>query len=296
VLDKKEKKKASVIIPTLNRPEQVYQLANSLMLLNSLEELIIVDQSPEPNLKLETLSQKDPRIKIIRSARKGSPHAKNIGAKEAEGDILIFLDDDVEVHGDIINAHIKAYSDPSIGAVGGRVKEEYVKKIPCRYVGKVRLLSVRVWGHYDCKKRQFIDTTPGGNMSIRKELFQNLGGFDEGFLGNAFFEETDLCLRLKKRGYKILFEPDALISHFRVAFGGNRVDQINFYFWFFANNTRLFLKLYSHFLFPFYFFLQTLRIIKLTLKNRSFGFFKAGIKGLCYSIKNNPSKFKAKRN
>jgi GT2 family glycosyltransferase len=290
VLDKKEKKKASVIIPTLNRPEQVYQLANSLMLLNSLEELIIVDQSPEPNLKLEILSQKDQRIRIIRSAKKGSPHAKNIGAKEAEGEILIFLDDDVEIHGDIISAHLKAYLESNIGAVGGRVIEKPEKIFPDSWVGKVRLWSFIVRGHFNSNKRQFIDTTQSCNMSIRKDLFDLLRGFDEGFKGNAIFEETDLCLRLKSQGYKILFEPLASVTHHKAPFGGNRVDRLNFYFWLFANNLRLFLKNFPSPFLPFFLFLQSLRLIKKTFQEKDLNILKVGGKGLCYALKNRPPK------
>ncbi|MGB9834911.1 MAG: glycosyltransferase family 2 protein [bacterium] len=290
IFGEESNKKTSVIIPTVNRPDQIYKLAISLIALDSLEELIIVDQSEEGNRKLEALSQEDQRIRIIKSSRKGSPYAKNLGAKFAEGKILIFLDDDVEIHGDIISAHLKAYKNSNIGAVGGKVIEKPEKIFPDSWVGKVKLWSFIVRGHFNSNKRQFIDTAVSCNMSIRKSLFDLLGGFDEGFKGNAIFEETDLCLRLKKEGYKILFEPLAIITHHKVPFGGNRVDRLSFYFWLIANNLRLFLKNFPSPILPFFLFLQIIRLIKKALQEKDFNILKVGIKGICYALKNRPQK------
>jgi GT2 family glycosyltransferase len=63
------------------------------------------------------------------------------------------------------------------------------------------------WGIRD------VESAPGGNMSFRRALIRQLGGFDENFIGNAFREETDFCLRLRTTGHRIRFDPEAAVLH-----------------------------------------------------------------------------------
>ena len=61
-------------------------------------------------------------------------------------------------------------------------------------------------------------------MSFRKEAIIKAGGFDECFGGSTHLEETDLCMRIIKEGYKIVFDPQAELIHLKDTKGGCRVE------------------------------------------------------------------------
>ncbi len=64
---------------------------------------------------------------------------------------------------------------------------------------------------WDKKTIKKVDVTPGTAFSIRKSIFEEVGRFDEKFF--LFFEENDLCLRLKKLGYSMYINPEAKLVH-----------------------------------------------------------------------------------
>lgn len=72
--------------------------------------------------------------------------------------------------------------------------------------------SKKYWAkNVDRNKEQETETVGGAAMMFRKEIFDKVGGFDERFF--MYFEEADICLRIKKHGYKILYYPQAKIIH-----------------------------------------------------------------------------------
>lgn len=87
-------------------------------------------------------------------------------------------------------------------------------------------------------------------MSFRREILFRIGGFDENFVGNAFREETDFCIRLRKLPYRILFDPDAALIHYwqteggcdHTRFGNSKLISFAYYRDFVQNNFYFFLK------------------------------------------------------
>ena len=88
--------KASIIIPTLNREEILLKTLKGIAGLSGDFEVLVVDQSDTP-VKEDLLKSIDQRIRLVYLKEKGLPNARNIGANEADGEILIYLDDDVEI-------------------------------------------------------------------------------------------------------------------------------------------------------------------------------------------------------
>ena len=66
------------------------------------------------------------------------------------------------------------------------------------------------------------DSLRGCNMSVARQLAFDVGLFDEGFIGNAHREETDFSLRIRRRGYQIVYDPDAAVVHLSHPAGGSR--------------------------------------------------------------------------
>jgi GT2 family glycosyltransferase len=66
------------------------------------------------------------------------------------------------------------------------------------------------------------DTAIGCNMSYKREIFEICGGFDGKYEGNAVREDTDMCVRVRKSGYRILYDPRAALVHYMENSGGSR--------------------------------------------------------------------------
>lgn len=83
-------------------------------------------------------------------------------------------------------------------------------------------------------------------MSLKKELYKKIGGYKNIYGGNAHLEETDFSLRVKRAGYKIIFEPKAIIRHLRYQSGGNRTKDIyNLRYWITHNYIIFMLENYN---------------------------------------------------
>jgi GT2 family glycosyltransferase len=257
----------SIVIPTYNRDEILCKtLLSILQYANQYSELIVADQSdnhkPETRQFLDQLIQ-DNRITLIKPAYPNTCNAKNEGIRTASSDIILFFDDDVSITEDCIQAHLFQYSDPLVGAVAGKVivqnldpnqnivfKKAFSKKRGLKslffffFRKKAAYISrFGVAADFSGNKRREADTGIGCNLSFRKEVFYKAGFFDTNFTGNAYREETDMCVRTKRAGYKIIYEPKAEIVHYMNNTGGSRSFQ-NEKYWhtYFKNQCYFFIK------------------------------------------------------
>ena len=238
--------KVSIVIPTYNRNELLCKtIANILSYEHQYHELIIVDQTKEhetqTRLYLDNLVFAK-KIKYIHIDYPNLPNARNAGIKEASGDIILFFDDDVEINKETIPSHVSGFSFSDTGCVTGKViiqntnqggnkvlentgiLKKRLKKLlflflrkRASYVGRLGVLS-----NFSCEKLLPADTCIGCNMSFRKEVFLKCGLFDSNFTGNAVREDTDMAVRLRHGGYKIMYIPQAAIVHYMENTGGTR--------------------------------------------------------------------------
>ncbi|MCX6792180.1 MAG: glycosyltransferase [Candidatus Gottesmanbacteria bacterium] len=228
----------SIIIPTYKRQESLHKLLRSLTTENGQYlEIIVVVQGEKRN--------KLPRNVKVRYLKMPSmTHARNIGTGKARGKFILFLDDDVIVSKGLIKNHVKNFRDLMVAATCGRVITPGQRLEPkYRKIGQVDLLG-GVSGGFSSTIRQEVNTVIGCNMCWRRDVYIALGGVDERFTGNALREETDLSLRAKTLGYKIIFEPKAVVEHHRTEIGGARKSEgrIQWYYDLFSNETYFFLK------------------------------------------------------
>lgn len=239
----------SVIIPTYNRVDCLIQLLEALKIQTYQNfEVLIVDQSDILEEKKEKyFTDSGARLKLIRTESRGRPAGKNIGLREAKGDLLLFCDDDIIPPRDLIETHVQAYEDESIGGVSCRVVENGLP-----HVRSTEILQIRPYGKMDAGFHSdvtcFVKTLVGANMSVRKDVQKKVGLFETSFSGTAIFEEPDFSIRLIRSGYKILFTNKATVYHFPQS-GGNddmrRSASANYYHCFHHNEIIYFLKHYS---------------------------------------------------
>lgn len=224
----------SVVIPTYNREEALRDSIADVLKQDYPDlEVLVVDQTathqPETKKYLEEVAAAE-KIKWFRVDWASLPGARNYAVRRSTGDILLFIDDDVELPEGFLKAHAKNYRDrPEIGAVAGRVFDRMklgdsggsltIEDLPPEAMD-----PGIAWYHIDLVhtvKAQKVISARGCNMSFRREIFTEYGlTFDERFRGSAVREESDFCLRLRETNYQIWYDPEASLVHLGEESGG----------------------------------------------------------------------------
>lgn len=190
-------------------------------------EIIVVDNgSKEGNP--DVLKTEFPEIRLIKQENLGMGAGNNRGAKEATGEYLLILNPDTEIMPGSIKSMIDCHkSDPSAGLVGPKLLyPDGERQISCyrfpdiflpffrrTFLGKFRqsYLDYYLFKNVDLDKTQEVDWVMGSCLLLKKSLYDELGGFDERFF--MYFEDTDLCKRINRKGLKIIYHPDSAIIH-----------------------------------------------------------------------------------
>lgn len=259
--------KCSLIIPTYNKVTRLRLTLLGLQHVESLNEveLIFVDDgSTDETLGVLEEFATDlrqaghPSIHVLSGVNSGRSGARNLGAKKARGEVLIFMDDDLLVHPNFIKAHflrqqhsdqlvvhgaifnlpfLKFFKDP----VSGEPWEgQTIRKETLKYRLEPQLITE---GRYDRLKEQARKTKfekdiyellsstqqtakkngrwiscTGGNLSVRRDTFWNVGGFDTNMGKIWGCEDLELGYRLEQSGCSFVYDEHAVnyhMSHYR---------------------------------------------------------------------------------
>ena len=188
-------------------------------------EVIVVDQTDRhPPEVVEFLASIRTRIRYVRTETASGTRAKNLGLKNARGEVILCLDDDVDLCGDFISRHARNYDTEGVSAVAGRIisSRSRGRREPWR-CGEVTWYG-HVISNFHATRRRNVSHGGGGNLSFLREQALRCGGFDERFTGSQLREETDFCLRyLMAGGGRMVFEPEAAVFHHAAPSGGCRV-------------------------------------------------------------------------
>lgn len=246
----------SVLIPTYDRHELLVDTLKGLFIQSySPMEIIVYDQSTDHPFEVnEFLKNNSEKIVHVRENRKGLVYAYRRCVELSRGDICLFVDDDVIISdSEFVAKHVRNYSNSMIGAVAGQVLHEgqiKLREVDPRVYGKHGWMFVR----FDTDRK--IPNLPslfGPNMSFRKNVYQQVGGFDPAYGGSGFRFETDFTFAVKNAGYQIVFDSNASLVHRYKQQGGadNRHllsthnDSHAWYVDFFANTWYFLRKWYS---------------------------------------------------
>lgn len=256
----------SIVIPTYKRKENLIKLLESLgKVVYPKFEVLVVEQGETNKASFEKqVKEAGMKLRYFLLKKRSTAKAMNTGVAKAKGDYVLFLDDDVTVDSNIIEAHVKNFVYPKVGATVGRIITNGQKIEPERIdTGKITWLGSFTDG-FSSTVRQEVDTVIGCNTCWRKDVYVQLGGMDERFTGNALRLESDLSLRAKNAGYTIIFEPRAVVHHHRAEIGGARKSEgrIEWYKDFFSNETYFFLKHRPKVLLPLFLCTKTLWVLR----------------------------------
>ena len=155
-------------------------------------------------------------VRIIPTGVKGPSMKRNLGIKEAKGEIIAFLDDDTFPSQDWLTKAVKNFEDEDIAAVGGPAVTPENDGLGEKASGAVysSLLGGGAYRYrYVPRKSRLVDDFPSCNFIVRKSILKETGGFKTNFWPG---EDTALCLEITKQlGKKIIYDPEALIYHHR---------------------------------------------------------------------------------
>lgn len=226
----------SIIVINYNLEDEIEQcLITLLRTLNGIEflsdsfEIIIIDNN-SPNKKLPELEKKfiSDRIHFHYSdLNLGFGKGCNLGASKARGNYLLFLNPDTIVQEDIFTPILNLFkSNEKIGIIAPK---QQVRKpffdfsagfYPNIFYELLNLFGVGVFFEgflmnlltkFSSKNFIKVDWILGAAIFIKKNLFEEINGFDRDYF--MFFEELDLCKRVVKKGYKIIYYHSIKINH-----------------------------------------------------------------------------------
>jgi len=207
--------KATLIIPSYRRENPLIQTLEGAVSQDFPGlEIILVDQTPEhAHATNKFLDEHKTRICVIRQEEANLPVARNAGIRASHGEIVIFADDDVILPQGFVSAHAKNYKDASVMAVAGPVlspAKRWRRELPPSVTHPLYRHFAGCW-QYD--RKMSVCHAPGGNHSIRREVWDKVGPYDERFVGPGLREESDFFLRVHRAGMSIVYDPDAWLIH-----------------------------------------------------------------------------------
>ena len=193
-------------------------------------EAILVDNDSGDGT-VATVRERFPDVRIIEAGgNRGFSAGNNLGIAAAGGRAILLLNPDTEVVGDAIPRLLAGLrADPAVGIIGPQLRypdgspQPSRRRFPTRLTAFVESTLVqqywrtnRVLDRYYMADRpdaarQEVDWLNGACMLVRREVFDRIGGFDEGYF--MYSEELDLCERARAAGWRISYDPAAEIIH-----------------------------------------------------------------------------------
>lgn len=223
----------SVIIVQYNNAELTLQAIESFQkYIQCGYEIILIDNASTESKATELLDGLSGVFCIRNQHNDGFGKANNLGAANAHGDILLFLNSDTITVDDFVSPLVEVFDqNPTLGIVGPRLLnrdrtfqlsagklpsfwQELKDKFLYRLVDK-KNKSVQRIAEKKFSARWNVGWVTGAAMFIRKSVFEACGGFDENIF--MYFEDKDLCGRVRKLGYQILYLPESTLIHLRGA-------------------------------------------------------------------------------
>ena len=196
----------TIIIPTFNGVVRIARCLDALrrqVPSRAVEILVVDDGSTEP---VASALPAFPSIRVITQANAGPAAARNRGALEARGRILLFTDDDCVPTPEWLAAMLAPFADPHVVGTKGTYRT-HQRSLAARFV------QVEYEDKYSrmatLAEIDFIDTY---SAAFRKERFLEMDGYDTSF-PVACAEDVELSYRMSARGWKMKFAPAAVVYH-----------------------------------------------------------------------------------
>lgn len=210
----------SIVIPVFNKVEYTERCLEALAQNTpaDLFEVIIVDNASSDGTSA-LLDRLEGDVAIHRNSQNlGFARACNQGAQRSRGKYIVFLNNDTLPQAGWLEALLEeAEQDSRIGIVGSKLLYPDSGRIQHAGIGWINGLPDHPYRHADkdaeeVSRPRDLDMVTGACLLIRKDLFNEVGGFDEGYLNGV--EDIDLCLQVRRLGYRVRYTPKSVLFHF----------------------------------------------------------------------------------
>ncbi len=216
----------SVVVPTYRRPDYLARCVASLAAQERIPDEIVVisrDSDAGTNAKIDELAKGLAPIRFVHGfvSQAGFLPPIRRGIELSKGDVVAFIDDDAEAFPDWTRRLLAPYSVDDVGGVGGRCINIF-NGIPATYpvakeVGRLYWYGRGVGNMYrdvSFDEPRDVDFLLGGNMSYRRSILTDVGL--DPVIGNnvAVHWELDVGLKVKKAGFRIIFDPMVRVNHY----------------------------------------------------------------------------------
>jgi GT2 family glycosyltransferase len=194
-------------------------------------EVIVVDNASDDK-SADMVKKFFPWVRLVENdANIGFGSACNMGSDKSTGDILAFINPDVRFQSATSVTEVLSFfaEQPNVAIVGPKllfdngVIQPSVRRFPTPLTMVLMLLKLgrlsgrlTAWKRYNYSNFNYqamrsVDQVMGAALFIRREIFIEVGRFDQNFF--VWFEEVDLCKRVKEAGYLVFFLPDMIMYH-----------------------------------------------------------------------------------
>lgn len=198
--------KVTLYIPYFNAEKYLKScLEGVLRQTYPIEEILVIDDGSKRSA-VEVIHQFP--VKIIKHVfNKGLASSRNTAIKNAKGDFVASLDADCVPQKDWLEKLMINFSSSKIAGVGGRLQEFRISTLTNQW----RAAHMKQeWGE---GRTSYIPFLFGSNTVFRKDILINLGGYNENYRNN--FEDVDISRRIRKNGYMLIYEPEAVVYHIK---------------------------------------------------------------------------------
>ncbi len=289
---KKKFPEVSVIIPNWNGKHLLKKCLDSLKLqtFKDFEVLIIDNGSKDGSQKF--IKKKYPKVNLIELKNNiGFSGAINLGVKICTGNYMFLLNNDTKVDKNCIKNLVTSVKKKKAGLIAAKILQmDHPKLIDSAgdYIDAVGHANNIGFGDYanNYNNSGFVFLVCGGGCLIKREVFETIGFLDHDYF--AYMEDVDFSLRAQFAGFKIFYEPSAIIYHKHKA-TSSKIPAFTEYLQY-RNMTMTIIKN-----FPLELFARDLNWLKIILVNLNTirflageGYFKEAIKAEYYIIKNFP--------
>ncbi|MBM3210683.1 glycosyltransferase [Candidatus Poribacteria bacterium] len=198
---------ASVIVPAYNAEKVIKRCLDALLNQTTSKndyEVIVVDDGSRD--KTAQIIRSYSNVRLIQQPNRGPAYARNEGARQALGRIIVFVDSDCEPEPNWLYEMLKPFNQDDIVAVKGAYKTKQKSLIARFNQFEFEYKYVKL------ARNKYIDFVDSYSAAFLKPVFDELKGFDTRF-PTASSEDADLSFRLAKKGSKMVFNPDAIVYH-----------------------------------------------------------------------------------
>lgn len=197
---------ATVVVCTRDRPDHLQRALRAMVAVLPPGLPVLVVDSASRTGRTEQVARAH-GVGYLRVERPGLSIARNAGLAAADGEVVVFTDDDCEVGPDWAPALVEAFRDPRVGAVTGRMVDEEGEQTLVSGGDEVQVFATAASG---------LDAGHGASMALRRRAVLDAGGYDALLGAGSRFpgaEDLDVFVRLVRGGWVVRSEPASRLHH-----------------------------------------------------------------------------------